>query len=394
MNQVLKLSKSVWRLAAMVVLVMAALGLCGRVQGQTAVNIKPDCVVNFNFTAAGSTAAYTNLPAPGGTGGNVCTAWVVSYAATGYSALSLTVQSAPAAAASQVTPGTWVTYTGTVVSGINPNTDITGRQTFFSNDVVATPFMRVNLAGLTGSGRVWGMLYGYKVNSVAEVIDVDGTCPEGAADEVQVTDGTDCVGDINFTWADDYLVVGPRDESASFSALGPGYGGLYVANFSAAAQANNTIVLDSYGVGRSPNYKCNFARGTYAVPLDLDNGDDICDTTYQAWFGGANAQAARMLVEVDGVPGTYAPGRMNFYTNDGTNVAPNLAMAVRATKTVQFTYAQLSDGVAFASLPTPTNGMEIYCTNCTVTSSIDNTCATSGAGAWATRLNGAWKCLL
>jgi hypothetical protein len=51
-----------------------------------------------------------------------------------------------------------------------------------------------------------------------------------------------------------------------------------------------------------------------------------------------------------------------------------------------------SQAVAFASLGTPASGTGFYCSNCTVTSGTDNTCATSGTGAWAFRLNGAWKC--
>jgi len=46
----------------------------------------------------------------------------------------------------------------------------------------------------------------------------------------------------------------------------------------------------------------------------------------------------------------------------------------------------------FASLGTPSNGSEVYCSDCKVASSIDNTCAATGTGAWASQINGAWKC--
>jgi hypothetical protein len=42
----------------------------------------------------------------------------------------------------------------------------------------------------------------------------------------------------------------------------------------------------------------------------------------------------------------------------------------------------------FASLGTPANGTFLYCSDCTVAS----TCAGSGTGALAKRLNGAWVC--
>jgi len=48
--------------------------------------------------------------------------------------------------------------------------------------------------------------------------------------------------------------------------------------------------------------------------------------------------------------------------------------------------------VVFASLPAPVNGMQIYCSDCTVTSAIDDTCANSGNGSLAARINGVWRC--
>jgi len=51
------------------------------------------------------------------------------------------------------------------------------------------------------------------------------------------------------------------------------------------------------------------------------------------------------------------------------------------------------DGTTFASLGTPTNGTQQYCSDCKPTSSLDDTCANSGSGSQAFRLNGAWKCV-
>ncbi len=49
--------------------------------------------------------------------------------------------------------------------------------------------------------------------------------------------------------------------------------------------------------------------------------------------------------------------------------------------------------VGFSALPSvPSNGDIIYCSDCTVTSGIDNTCTSGGNGANAARINGAWKC--
>jgi hypothetical protein len=49
-------------------------------------------------------------------------------------------------------------------------------------------------------------------------------------------------------------------------------------------------------------------------------------------------------------------------------------------------------GVAFADLGTPANGTFTFVTDGTVTSGADNTCAGSGTGAFAVRLNSVWRC--
>lgn len=52
----------------------------------------------------------------------------------------------------------------------------------------------------------------------------------------------------------------------------------------------------------------------------------------------------------------------------------------------------LSGGFTHANLGTPSNGSITFCSDCTVTSGADNTCASGGTGALAVRLNGAWRC--
>lgn len=48
--------------------------------------------------------------------------------------------------------------------------------------------------------------------------------------------------------------------------------------------------------------------------------------------------------------------------------------------------------VEFSGLGTPANGTVAICSDCTVTSGADNTCAGSGTGALAVRLNSVWRC--
>jgi hypothetical protein len=65
--------------------------------------------------------------------------------------------------------------------------------------------------------------------------------------------------------------------------------------------------------------------------------------------------------------------------------------------TIQNNSQMLMSGVAFASLGTPSNGTWAYCTHCDAVGSgaATATCAASGGGtgAFAFRINGAWKCV-
>jgi hypothetical protein len=118
---------------------------------QTQTVQQPPCVLNYAFVANGSSTNLANSSSPS------CDKWTLSvYSTSGVSAFSLTFQSAPAATSS--TPGTFVTYAGTTATGSNPLT-AAGISTF-TNGTVATPWLRLNLTGFTGSGVVYGVLQG------------------------------------------------------------------------------------------------------------------------------------------------------------------------------------------------------------------------------------------
>lgn len=135
----------------------------GYVCGQTSMKRAPDCLVPFTFTANGSQGVLANYGPGGVQGPALCTFWTLGYASVGFSGISLVVQSAPAASAS--TPGAFVTFAGSVLTGINPNTSITGAQTTLSNGIVAIPWVRVTLASSTGTGTVFGLLQGWNTGN-------------------------------------------------------------------------------------------------------------------------------------------------------------------------------------------------------------------------------------
>lgn len=108
-----------------------------------------DCRILFSISVSGTnTAPYDNRS-------NGCDSWTMVYQANNLTGLTLTVQSAFGA----ITAGTFGTFTGTVVSGINPNTSTTGAQTILTG---FNSFIRVT-ATFTNSGGalINGVLYGY-----------------------------------------------------------------------------------------------------------------------------------------------------------------------------------------------------------------------------------------
>lgn len=152
----------------------------------------PDCVIVLNnWTTAQSSSSFPNYF-------TACQTWTFQYTSVGFTGLTITVQSAPAATAT--TPSTFVTYAGTVSTGINPNTNTAGRITTFSNGLVDIPWIRVNLSGLTGTGTVFGVLYGYKTGYAGSGGGGGGggTCsPIGTANQILTDTGAlGCQSDV------------------------------------------------------------------------------------------------------------------------------------------------------------------------------------------------------
>lgn len=117
-----------------------------------------DCLQTYRFSNVTGT---NDLSAPG-TSGNFdnrtrsCNSWVFSYTSTGFSALSIQLESATDNSGS---PNTFGVYSGTTVSGTNPQTLATFG-TFIGTGFV--PWLRVNLSTVTGSGSVIVTLYGFR----------------------------------------------------------------------------------------------------------------------------------------------------------------------------------------------------------------------------------------
>lgn len=218
-------------------------------RGQTPAPNPPDCVIFVNnFTAAGSTATFPNYF-------TACQSWTFQYTSVGFSGLTVTVQSAPAATAT--TPGSWVTYAGTVVTGSNPNTSTTGAVTTFKNGTVDIPFIRVNISGLTGSGTIWGVLYGYKTGYTGGS-GSGSNCPQGASGDVQYyVSAANCGGDAGlvYTAGSQSLAVGGTTtskayatatncaDSAGAAACGSAAAGAFVVDVSSSSTVVSTTAV-------------------------------------------------------------------------------------------------------------------------------------------------------
>jgi hypothetical protein len=109
-----------------------------------------------------------------------------------------------------------------------------------------------------------------------------------------------------------------------------------------------------------------------------------------AWYseGGTNhletGSDATVGAEIEQHSATQSADLLRVLASDGTTVLSAPADSTGAGRDLS---------VAFSSLGTPANATRKYCSDCKVTSGVDDTCTNTGSGAMALRINGAWKCV-
>jgi hypothetical protein len=200
---------------------------------QAQFSIMPDCIWGFNLNTTGPSTAFVNTQG--------CVTWTLVYNSTGFSALSLVFQSAPGIPGG--TAGSYVTYPGTVESGSNPNTNTAGAVSTFSNGAVSTPFLRVDLASISGTGFLQGVFYGWRTGS-------GGGGGGGGGGGCVGTTSTPCVvagwngttAEILKTDGQGRLLPGAFPSSATISVTSSGLTQII------AASGSTVITLGSYSV--------------------------------------------------------------------------------------------------------------------------------------------------
>lgn len=158
----------------LVLLALLASGVSFGQSGQ--VQTLPDCIIGFAFNSDGQRSSVT------GCGRNLTGVidWRVAYFVTGFSAVSVALQSAPDAGG---TPGSWTNFGGTIISGTNPST-ATPQASILASGYF--PWVSVTLASSTGSGLVTGVLYGCRepgcgnlTVTIQEPVTVEGCVAAG-----------------------------------------------------------------------------------------------------------------------------------------------------------------------------------------------------------------------
>ncbi len=319
-----------------------------------------------------------------------CYGWTVAYTNHGFGSLSLLLQDAPDNTGGTA-PGTWATVAvcgGTECLGINPNTSITSALT--ATKAIA-PWFRMNLTAKSGSGAVVGVLYGYKYNTNATGGGgTPSTCPGGSDTEVQYNNMGACAGTSGLTanatrvFFADGAIGAPAITFGSTNTLG-----FYKIDANTMGFPDKVIQLVNSG---DTTQKFNMNYANFDVYETLAGSFD---------FSFRDKSTSRVYGILSGVGLTFGPfGSVISGANSAAIVrAGNNLIGIQNStgQDVNLEFrASLSTGCTFATLSTcgTTNGTELYCSDCTISSGIDNTCAGSGSGAFAERINGAWKCAI
>ena len=152
-------------------------------------------------------------------------------------------------------------------------------------------------------------------------------------------------------------------------------------------------ILGTNGSGPAPTYSFSSATNTGMAALNgldfLVGGSIICTmVSGQARFVAGTSTLPSVSDQSNATTGLFFGAN---FMGVGDSTSGEIIRCVGGTANVGYTTRK---AVAFANLPAAANGSELYCSDCDEPSLVDTTCTSAGTktGAFAKRLNGAWKC--
>ncbi len=217
------------------ILLAFALGaLAQQQQPQTA--RKPDCQIFFTLTNSSLTSAFLDNRQVG------CTTWAAAYTSSGFTGLTVTVQES---LEQSNTPVTWATFTGTG----NP---ATATDAAIIQLTGYPAWARVQISGLTGTGTVKGILFGFLAGSSSAAGGGGGTVTSVA----MTGDGTVYNATVPGSPITTAGTLAPtlHTQTANKLFAGPTSGGALAPTFRSAVKADqvaSTVYNDQANAGTS-----------------------------------------------------------------------------------------------------------------------------------------------
>jgi hypothetical protein len=203
--------------------------LLGTCFAQNPVRVAPDCQIGINATGAVFSNIYDNRF-------DGCVNWTMFYTSTGFSALSIQIEQAPD---SSEQPGSWVVWPATQVgTGTHPMTAITNQAISVQG---FAPWVRWNITSVTGTGKIKGMLLGWKANTPNDVNALPGTFSSGTADPCASGNIAKVTAAISSLAANTELIAGTAGQT------------IYVCGFLVVANSGTTPTVQFISSATSGN---------------------------------------------------------------------------------------------------------------------------------------------
>jgi hypothetical protein len=324
------------------VLLLAAVPTFG--QG-TPVRPQPDCIIPFQFTAAGTGMEFNNKPRYDATGQFVggCVTWHFEYANNGFSVVSVEPQGADASGAGGIA-GTYATWAPVATGTTLPLTATTqGQATGYRYQ----PWVRVKATTLTGTGTLTGVLFGYRPLSGQDANSATGalTPPTGTSStQVQGSQA-----ESSTTIPNPFVIAGRRTTDSFIRVPDVNQFDQFVVAQATLTTAPGDGTLNSvnYAGGSEDNTIAYFRiRQEFQNAANTwDNARGIRDATDST---GAGIQAVGLTAQLDDT----SPSAVT--ENQFANLRMDLKRSLRVdTEGQKVTYSAVA--VNFAPVATPTD---------------------------------------